>query len=428
MQAAFVGAGHVGLSSAAVFADLGNEVFLLDIDKEKIAALKRGKLPIFEPGLEDRFKKNLGKTLLPTADYAEAISFSEIVFICVNTLSKGGKIDFSPVFACAQAVAQNLGGHLTVVVVRSTVWPGTLEEIEKIMRKENPQASFAVLFCPEFLREGSAVEDTLHPNRIVIGGRDKKAVAISRKFFAKTPAPFLVTDFASAELIKYAANSFLATKISFINEFSRIAEKVGADIKDVARGLGLDPRIGKSFLQAGLGFGGSCLPKDLEAIGDLARTYGGSFEILVAVRRVNHRQHQIFIEKIKKALGGLKGKKIAVLGLSFKPGTDDLRKAVALEIIARLRKEGAKVSVYDPVVVGKAKKILKGVRFASDPYAALKGSDCLALVTEWEEFAKLDFKKIKTLMRTPLVADGRNIFDPPKLKRRGFTYVGMGCV
>lgn len=427
MPVTFVGAGYVGLVSAAVFADLGVKTWLLDIDEKKISTLKKGRSPIFEPGLKDLLGKNSGKTLFPTVSYKKSIPNSEIIFVCVNTLSPtSGKTNFSYVEVAAREVAKNLGVRFTVVVIRSTVWPGISEEVEEIIREVNPKADFAVLFCPEFLREGQAIEDTLHPSRIVIGGGDKKAIRVLKDFFGKTPAPFVVTDFRSAELIKYASNAFLATKISFINEFSQIAGRVGADIKDVALGVGLDPRIGRSFLEAGLGFGGSCLPKDLEALSELSRLYGHRCDILEAVRRVNHQQHQLFVEKVKKALGGLKGKKLTILGLSFKPGTDDLRKAVSLEIIKMVLREGASISVYDPAAMEKAKKILKGVAFAQSPYEALKDSDCLVLVTEWEEFKNLDFKKIKSLMRTPLIADGRNLFDPKVLRKLGFDYLGVG--
>jgi len=420
MKISVVGAGYVGLTTAAVFADLKNRVWVIRRNREKSEALKRGKIPFFEPGLERVVLRNIKKGhLIPTTNYSEAIPNSEVVFIAVGTPSgENGAADLSQVFTAAKSVAKNLSEGYTVVVIKSTVPPGTAQKVSEIIEKHKPRkAKFDVVSCPEFLREGSALRDTRHPDRIVIGGSSRKAVGIVKRLHKPLKAPFVVTDSSSAELIKYAANAFLATKISFINAISVLADYFGADIRKIADGVGADRRIGRSHLYAGIGYGGSCFPKDVKALIAIARKAGYNFELIKAVEKINKRQITRFVQKVKKALGGsLRGKTIAILGLAFKPETDDLREAPSLEIIQRLKRQGARIRTYDPVVPGTAKSA----------YDALRGADCLCLVTEWEEFKKLDFARAKKLMKQPIVVDGRNVYDRKKLEKFGFEYWGMG--
>ena len=451
MKLTFVGAGYVGLTSAAVFADLGHKVWVVDVDKEKIKVIKKGKAPFFEPRLDELVAKTVGSTrsassgqagspqvgkLIPTTSYEEAIPQAEVVFICVGTPSKkDGETDLSYVFSAAESIGKNLGGGYTVVVVKSTVPPRTTEKVAEVISDvAQSTAKFDLVDSPEFLAEGSAVKDTLNPSRIVIGASSEKPVRILKKLFSSFKSPLVICDIRSAELIKYAANAFLATKVSFINEIAQIAERVGADVTKVAKGMGLDDRIGPKFLRAGLGYGGSCFPKDVESLLSFSNHAGYEFGVLQAANTVNSEQYRRFIEKIKGRLGGLRGKKIAVLGLAFKPDTDDMRKAVSVEIIKSLLKEGAKVSACDPMAQENAKCVFseqltvnsKQLRFAKDVYQALKGADCLALVTEWEEFANLDWEKVKKLMRGNLIADGRNLYELEKMQKLGFDYFGMG--
>lgn len=459
MKLTFIGAGYVGLTSAAVFADLGHKVWVLDVDKEKIAAIKKGKAPFFEPGLDELVAKTVrpeddgplahkAGNLIPTASYEEAIPEAEVIFICVGTPSdKDGETNLSYVFSAAESIGKNLGNNYspeankvasapyTVVVVKSTVPPGTTERVGEIIRQIGKKAvgkEFDVVDCPEFLAEGSAVKDTLNPSRIVIGTSSEKPVKVLKKLFKPFKnSPTSICDIRSAELIKYASNAFLGTKISFINEVAQIAERVGADVTKVAEGMGLDDRIGPKFLRAGLGFGGSCFPKDIESLLSFSNHAGYEFGILRAANYVNQEQSKRFVEKIRSKLEGLRGKKIAVLGLAFKPETDDMRKAVSIEIIKNLLKEGAEVSVYDPMALANAKKLIKWpngsmIKWAEDVYDALADVDCLALVTEWKEFADLDWKKVKKLMHGNLLADGRNFYDPEKMEKLGFDYFGMG--
>jgi len=443
----FVGAGYVGLTSAAVFADLGHKVWVVDVDKEKIKVIKKGKAPFFEPRLDELVAKTVrpeddgprahkAGNLIPTSSYREAIPEAEVVFICVGTPSKkDGETDLSYVFSAAESIGKNLGGGYTVVVVKSTVPPGTTEKVAEVISDvAQSTAKFDLVDSPEFLAEGSAVKDTLNPSRIVIGASSEKPVRILKKLFSSFKSPLVICDIRSAELIKYASNAFLATKVSFINEIAQIAERVGADVTKVAKGMGLDDRIGPKFLRAGLGYGGSCFPKDVESLLSFSNHAGYEFGVLQAANTVNSEQYRRFIEKIKGRLGGLRGKKIAVLGLAFKPDTDDMRKAVSVEIIKSLLKEGAKVSACDPMAQENAKCVFseqltvnsKQLRFAKDVYQALKGADCLALVTEWEEFANLDWEKVKKLMRGNLIADGRNLYELEKMQKLGFDYFGMG--
>jgi len=429
----FVGAGYVGLISAAVFADLGHKTWVLDVDKKKISTIKDGKEPFYEPGLGKLIGRTIkSKNLIPTTSYSEALSESEVVFICVGTPSKrSGETDLSYIFSAAEDIAKNLGNHYTIVVMKSTVPPGTTERVGRLIKKFGKKSGedFDMVDSPEFLAEGRAVKDTLNPSRLIIGTDSQKPIKILEKLFTSfKDSPILVCDIRSSELIKYASNSFLATKISFINAIAQIAEEFGADVTKVAEGMGLDDRIGPKFLQAGLGYGGSCFPKDVASLLFVSDHAGYKFEILQAVTKVNHEQHKRFVGKIKKRLGILKGKKIAVLGLAFKPESDDMRKAVSVEIIRSLLKGGARVCAYDPVAMENAKLEDFGgeIEFAKSAYDCLEGADCLTLVTEWKEFANLNWKKVKRLMRGNLVADGRNLYDPTVLKENGFEYFGMG--
>lgn len=442
MRLTFVGAGYVGLTSAAVFSDLGHKVWILDIDKKKIAAIRKGKAPFFEPGLDKLVAKTVRSgNLIPTTSYKKAIPQAEVVFICVGTPGrKEGDTDLSYVFSAAESIGKNLGDGYTVVVVKSTVPPGTTGRVEEIVGSSGNRVigkDFDVVDSPEFLAEGRAVEDTLNPSRIIIGASSEKPIRLLKKLFKPFSvgrSPILICDVRSAELIKYASNAFLGTKISFINEIAQIAERVGADVTKVAEGMGLDERIGPRFLRAGLGFGGSCFPKDIESLLSFSNHAGYEFGVLRAANTVNFEQCRRFIEKIKDKMGNLKGKKVAVLGLAFKPDTDDMRKAPAIEVISSLLEEGATVSAYDPVAMRNAKKVLSKqltvnsgkLRFARDVYGALKEADCLALVTEWEEFADLDWERVKKLMRGKLIADGRNLYDQDKVEGLGFEYLGMG--
>lgn len=427
MEIAIVGIGYVGLVTAAVFADRGNKVWGIDIDKKKITTLKSGQLPFYEPGLKDLVKKNLKqKRLFFTTKYQEAIPQTQIIFICVGTPAKAnGDYDLSFIFSAVKQLAQHLK-RPSVICIKSTVPPSATEEIKEILKKAT-NIPFDLASCPEFLREGSAIYDTLYPSRIVIGAESKKAKEWLLKLHAPIRAPRLICDLKSAQMIKYAANAFLATKISFINSIARLCDVVGADIKKVSEGLGLDPRIGKEFLNAGLGYGGSCFPKDTWALVSFAKRLGYDFKFLKEVDNVNQTQIDYFVEKIiNNCQKTVKNKVLTILGLAFKPNTDDVRESRAIKIMQKLQKKGAKLNACDPVANENAKRLIKGVNFFVDPYKALKASDCLILVTEWPEFKNLDFKKVAKLMKRRVVVDARNIYDPVKLKRLGFIYEGVG--
>lgn len=426
MNLAVIGVGYVGLVTAAVFAELGNRVWALDIDKKKIEKLKKGQLTFYEPGLVDLVKDNFKTGRLKfTTSYPKALEKVKVVFICVGTPARrDGSYNLDYVFQAVQSVAKNLQDY-ALVVIKSTVPPGTNDEVEKIMKKVTV-VPFETASCPEFLREGSAVEDSFHPFRIVIGVKSQRAKDLLLKLHQKIKAPRVVADIKSAQLIKYAANAFLATKISFINLISRLCDKTGADIKKVAQGLGLDPRIGDKFLQAGLGYGGSCFPKDTWALISFSKKQSVDFDFLAAVDKINRTQIDFFVTKVTKLVGNLKGKTVAVLGLAFKPHTDDMREARSILIIKKLQSLGAKIRAYDPRAMANARKILKKVKYCQDAYQAVKGADVLCLLTEWDEFRHLDFTKVKRLMRGRVIVDGRNIFPAAKLKKMGFIYEGMG--
>lgn len=427
MIISIIGVGYVGLVTGAVFADLGHKVFCVDIDEEKVKNLKKGKVPFFEPSLEELIKRNLEvKRLIFTTSYTEAVPNSKVVFICVGTPSKeNGEADLKYLLAATEETAKHLKGY-TLIAIKSTVPLGVEKILQGIIEK-NSKARFEFAACPEFLREGSAVEDTRNPDRIVIGTKSKKAAEILLDIYKHFNGQRLICDLRSAQMIKYAANTLLATKVSFANAIANLCEKAGADAEMVLAGVGLDRRIGRTFLYPGIGFGGSCLPKDVSAFIDVASKYGYHFELLEAVEKINQEQIGLFIEKIKKVVGDLEGKTLAVLGLAFKPNTDDIREAPAIKIIQNLLKMGAKIKAYDPVAINNSKKILKDdVTFTKDPYEALEKADALLLTTEWNEFRALDLDKVKKIMASPVIIDGRNIYDSEKVRSLGFTYQGIG--
>ncbi len=428
MDIGVVGAGYVGLVTAACFADLGNDVICMDISEEKIKSLKKGAIPIYEPKLEGIVKDGLREGRLTfTTDIAALVKKSEIIFIAVGTPPKAnGEADLSHIEDVSQKIAASIPAY-RLIVEKSTVPVHTGKRIEEIIAAHNKKRiKFDVASNPEFLREGQAVDDFMHPDRIVLGVRTEKAKRILTELYAVLKAPIVVTDIESAELIKHASNSFLATKISFINSCSNICEKSGANILDVARGMGLDRRIGSEFLNAGAGFGGSCFPKDLDAFISISEKLDYDFGILKEVKRVNEGQKILFVGKIRRAVGTLKAKTIGILGLSFKPDTDDMRCAPSIDIIDMLKKEGAKIKAFDPKAMENAKKLIKGIIFCDDAYSAAEGADCLAIVTDWNEFKEMDLKRVKKSMRRPIIIDGRNIYEPEMVKKLGFKYIGMG--
>ncbi len=427
MNISVIGTGYVGLVTAAVFAKFGNQVWALDINKLRIKNLKAKIIPFYEPGLKKLVLQGIKKGNLKfSTSYQEVISDSQIIFICVGTPSKkNGDYDLSYIFSAAQSIGENLKNY-SVVCIKSTVPPGTADEVREIIKKET-KISFDMASCPEFLKEGSALKDSLNPSRIVIGVESKKTKDLLLKLHQPIKGPRLIGDIKSAQMIKYAANAFLATKISFINSIARLCDGVGADIKKVSEGLGLDPRIGKEFLNAGLGYGGSCFPKDTWALISFAKRLGYDFKFLKEVDNVNQDQIDYFINKIIKVCGGsVKDKTLTVLGLAFKPKTDDVREARSIALIKGLQEKGAKIKACDPIAVANAEKVLTQVDFYKNPYQALRGSVALILVTEWEEFKKLDFKKVGKIMSKKVIIDGRNMYDPEKIKKLGFKYTGIG--
>jgi len=428
MKITVIGTGYVGLTSGTCFAELGNDVICVDIDKEKIDLLNGGKIPIYEPGLKELVERNMKEQRLKfTTDIKEAIKNSEIIFICVGTPPKNnGEADLSYVENVAREIAEYMDCY-KVIVEKSTVPVETGEKVAETIRQNNKHnVEFDVVSNPEFLREGSAVQDTFNPDRIVIGANSEKAVEIMKKLYEPIKAPLIVTDIRSAEIIKHASNSFLATKISFINAIANICEKTGADIEKIAEGMGYDKRIGKSFLNAGIGYGGFCFPKDASAFIRIAEKYGYDFKLLKDVQEINEKQKEFFIKKVEKALWNLKDKGIGVLGLAFKPNTDDMRFAPSIDIIDYLQKEGVSIKAYDPEAIENAKKLLKDVEYCNDPYEAAENTDALLILTEWNEFKELDLEKIKGLMKNKLIIDGRNIYNPEEMKKLGFKYIGVG--
>ncbi|MDD4900404.1 MAG: UDP-glucose/GDP-mannose dehydrogenase family protein [Candidatus Omnitrophica bacterium] len=428
MNISIVGSGYVGLVTGVCLAELGNQVICLDNNKKKIENLKKGQVPIFEPGLHELIVANVKKKRLKfTSDVKLAVKSSEIIFIAVGTPSMpNGEADLIGIENVARNIAKNMDGY-RLIVEKSTVPVQTGEWVKHtISNNVKNKIKFDVASNPEFLREGQAISDFMHPDRIVIGVESEKAKNLLVNLYKPLGAQLVITDIKSAELIKHASNSFLATKISFINAISRICEKTGADVVEVARGMGLDRRIGPGFLNAGLGYGGSCFPKDVDAFITISEKLGYNFELLKVVKKINDQQKDFFLQKIKNNLWIIKDKTVGVLGISFKPNTDDIRNAPSLEVIRSLQSEGAKIKAYDPRGALKAKDALKGITFCTDSYAVCKKADCLLILTEWDEFKELDFSKIKKLMRHPLIIDGRNIYDPLKFEKIGFKYIGIG--
>lgn len=429
MNICVIGSGYVGLVTGSCFADLGNEVICVDNNKSKVVALKKGIIPIYEPGLEELVARNVKEGRLSFTDrLKDGVKKCEVIFVCVPTPPKdNGDADMTYVEHVAKEIALSMPSY-RLIVEKSTVPVNTGEWVEHTINVYNKRkVKFDVASNPEFLKEGSAIEDFMNPDRVVVGVKSKRAADILTELYKPLNAPIVVTDIKSAEIIKHASNSFLATKISFINSVANICDKVGADVVDVARGMGLDKRISKDFLSAGIGFGGSCFPKDLAAFVHIAQRSGYDFGILKEVQRVNKHQKRAVIKRIEELLWNLPKKTVGVLGLSFKPGTDDLRESPALEIIGMLQNEGVHIKVFDPVAMDKAKDVIgKGVKFCKDAYEVAKDSDCLLVVTEWNEFKELDFKRIKKLMRQAIIIDGRNIYDPVEMKKLGFKYIGIG--
>lgn len=430
MKIAVVGAGYVGLVSGACFASLGNDVLCVDIDAKKIAMLKKGGMPIYEPGLEELVKQTVkSKNLSFTTDLKAAVKKSEIIIIAVGTPPRpNGEADLSFVEDVARTVAKEMKTY-KLIVEKSTVPVQTGEWIEKTLRRHAKKGiPFDVASNPEFLREGSAVQDFLNPDRVVLGVESKRARDILSDLYKPLKAPMVFTDIKSAEIIKHASNSFLATKISFINAISRVCELAKADVEQVAIGMGLDRRIGKNFLNAGIGFGGFCFPKDLSAFVRISEKLGYDFQLLKAVQDINEGQKKVFVRKIEEAIWNFSGKTIGVLGLAFKANTDDMRYAPSVDIIADLQAHGAKIKAYDPHAMERAKDQLSNIQYCNDSYSVCKGSDCLVVLTEWNEFKELDLKKVKKLLNQPVVVDGRNIYDPVKMKELGFRYFSVGRV
>jgi UDPglucose 6-dehydrogenase len=430
MHIAVIGTGYVGLVTGACFAEFGVDVTCVDIDSEKIARLSSGEMPIYEPGLEQLVTKNMQSGRLQfTTDIKQAVEQALVIFLAVGTPPKSdGSPDLSFVEAAADSVAKHMNGY-KVIVTKSTVPIGTGEHLRRRIREQNPRLNFGIVANPEFLREGAAINDFMRPDRVVIGSRDEEAIAIMRDLYRPLyliEAPFVLTSLEAAELTKYAANAFLATKISFINEIASLCESIGCDVHDVAKAIGMDRRIGNKFLHPGPGFGGSCFPKDTQALASVAREFGRESLIVNAVIEVNRRQRQAMLPKIEKLVGGLAGTTIAVLGLAFKPETNDMREAPSLEIIAGLLKGGAAVRAYDPVAMLEAAELLPEVNYADDEYAAVTNADALVFITEWNQFRALDMRRIRDLMRTPRIADLRNIYEPEDMRELGFEYVGVG--
>ena len=432
MHIGIIGTGYVGLVTGACFAEFGVYATCIDKDEKKIRSLKKGEIPFYEPGLEGLVKKNIKNGRLRfSTKIQDAVDTSLVIFIAVGTPPRGdGSADMRYVDSVAEEIAGNIKGY-KVIVTKSTVPVGTGARLTKIISKRlKEQVDFDMVSNPEFLREGAAIEDFMRPNRVVIGAKSQQAVAIMKDLYRPLyliETPFVITDVETAELIKYASNSFLAVKISFINELSNLCDRVGADVHMVAKGMGLDHRIGAKFLHPGPGYGGSCFPKDTRALLTIAANSGMELGIVNAAVQANERQKSIMIDKIKQGLGDVKGKTIAVLGLSFKPNTNDMREAPSISIIEKLLKEQVKVKVFDPIAMDDAKAIFHAkIKYAKGPYDCVKGADALIILTEWNEFRNLEMVKIKTLLKTPNFFDLRNIYEPGKMKRLGFNYFCVG--
>jgi UDPglucose 6-dehydrogenase len=431
MNIAVIGAGYVGLVTGACFAEFGVNVTCVDVDAEKIARLNDRQIPIYEPGLDQIVVKNKQAGRLSfTTDTRSAVEQSLVIFLAVGTPPKeDGAADLRHVEEAARDIARYMNGY-KVVVTKSTVPVGTGEHLRRLIGEHQKEKfNFGIVSNPEFLREGAAIDDFMRPDRVVIGSRDEAAIAIMRDLYRPLyliETPVVITSLEAAELTKYASNAFLATKISFINEVANLCDRIGCDVHDVARAMGMDNRIGRYFLHPGPGYGGSCFPKDTTALLSVAEEHGSECLIVGAAVEVNLRQRRRMVAKIEGLAGGLKGKAVAVLGLSFKPETDDMREAPSVDIIRALLEKGAEVRAYDPVAVGQARKVLPEIEYAEDEYAAAAGADCLVFMTEWNQFRALDMNRVRGLMRQPKVADLRNIYDPERMRGLGFEYVGVG--
>ena len=431
MHIGIIGTGYVGLVTGACFAEFGIFVTCVDKDEKKIKYLKRGDIPFYEPGLDELVQRNIKQGRLKfTTRIKDAVESSLVIFIAVGTPPRGdGSADLKYVEEVARQIAGHIDGY-NIIATKSTVPVGTGEKIREIISKNlKEQIDFDIVSNPEFLREGAAIEDFMRPNRVVIGAKSQQAIAIMKDLYKPLyliETPFVITNIETAELIKYASNSFLATKISFINEIANLCEKVGADVHMVAKGMGLDHRIGSKFLHAGPGFGGSCFPKDIKALLSIAEKHGLEMNVVRAAIKTNERQREIMVDKIKNELKELKNKKIAILGLSFKPNTDDLRDAPSLFIMKRLIEEGAKIRAYDPVAISNAKAILPEIKYCKDLYDAVRDADALVIVTEWNQFRNLELDRIKKILRQPYFFDLRNIYEPDKMKKLGFKYFCAG--
>lgn len=431
MHIAVIGTGYVGLVTGACFAEFGVDVTCVDVDESKIDKLNKGIIPIYEPGLDKIVEKNAKAGRLNfTTDIKSAVEQALVVFLAVGTPpQEDGSPDMSYYRQAAKDIAESMNGY-KVLVTKSTVPVGTGKWLRDFV-KENLKIStnFGVASNPEFLREGAAIEDFMRPDRVVIGSNESDAIAIMKDLYRPLyliETPIVITSLEAAELIKYAANAFLATKITFINEVANLCDAIGCDVHDVARGMGMDNRIGRKFLHPGPGYGGSCFPKDTRALTTVADQFGVETLIVDAVIEANERQRDAMIPKIEKLIGDVKGKQIAVLGLSFKPETDDMRESPAIEIINSLVKRGAKVKAYDPVAMDEAKHCLPDIEYAADEYDALKGADALVIITEWNQFRALDMQKVKQLLKAPKIADLRNIYEPEDMRELGFEYIGVG--
>jgi UDPglucose 6-dehydrogenase len=431
MRIAIIGTGYVGLVSGACFADFGHVVTCIDKDAAKIGVLQKGNLPIFEPGLDSLIASNVEAGRLSFATESAAIRAADAVFLAVGTPSRRGNgfADLSYVYDAAREIAGEMQGF-TVVVTKSTVPVGTNDEVDAIIRKLRPDADFTVVSNPEFLREGAAIEDFKHPDRVVVGTDDERAQRVMRELYRPlfiNETPILFTGRRTAELIKYASNAFLATKITFINEIADLCEKCGADVQEVARGMGLDRRIAPKFLHAGPGFGGSCFPKDTAALSAIGQRYGAPIRIIETVVELNDARKHAMVAKVVAACGGsLRGKTVAVLGLTFKPNTDDMREAPSLVIVPKLEAQGACVRAYDPHGMAEARKLMPGLETANDPYACIEAADAMLILTEWDQFRALDLDRVKKALRRPVIIDLRNIYKPADLAAKGFTYVSVG--
>lgn len=430
MNISVIGTGYVGLVGAAVFADWGNQVVGIDIDKKKIDLIKQGHMPIYEPGLAEVVLKNIQKNRLSfTTSLAKGIKDADVIFICVGTpQGETGAADLSAVLKVAEEIGKNLTSY-KVIVTKSTVPVGTNEKIKRIIKKEAPTVEFDVASNPEFLREGTSVEDMKNTDRTILGADSPKALDVLKKLYGHLNKPIVECDLRSAEMIKYASNAFLATKISFINEIGQLCERAGADVSVVAKGMGLDRRIGTAFLNAGIGYGGSCFPKDVVALYRTSTDQSYDFKLLRGVMEVNMLQKYNFVRKITRHFGeNLSGKRFACLGLAFKSDTDDIRESVSIEVLKLLRGMGAHLYVYDSQAAENAKKVLgeAQITYCGDVYDAIKGADALCILTEWQEFKELDLAKLKSLLLTPVIFDGRNLLDKSKTEALGFTYYAVG--